>query len=78
LVTSVPRRFSPYELIKLIKLVVAWRYDKDTGIEYIWPTDIRGSREFVRNVEKMRKRSDRKDICIKKDDLLKLSEAKDM
>ena len=78
LVTAVPGGIGGYEVVELVKGVVAWSENENTRVEDVGPTDVWYGRKVVGKGEKMGKRSDGEDIGIEKDDLVVLDETKYM
>lgn len=51
LITSVPRSFELEEVIELVKFILSWGENHNTGVENIGPTDVGDGSEMVGNME---------------------------
>lgn len=78
LVTTVPRTFGVEKLIQVIELVYTWGEDQNTGVEDIGPAYVRGSCEFMWDVEQVGKRANGKHVGIEEYDFGVLGQSENM
>ena len=64
LVTSIPTSFFLDDVHEFIELGFAWSYNQDSGVEDIWPSDIRYGGKFMGSSEKMGYWQNGKDVCV--------------